>query len=261
MKNSKYNSPFDKKAKTIGFSLTILVHICIVVLAFFISMGSDSLDNPIKQENILIDFSEPPEIKPIIAQPSNQPKAEKTKPNEDIKLVQKSEAQEKGKKENLGKEASIGNIGDVAKPEVKRKDTINRHSLFNTSNNKTNQDTLAAQTAEKISKALNAGHPKGNTIIGSPKGSPTAKLKGRSVMGSLPLPIYTVQNEGQVVVKITVNRDGKVTRALAGLPGTTVVDVNLWEAAREAALKAHFNVDTEADILQTGTITYIFRLN
>ena len=224
-------------------------------------MGSNSLDTPEKEESILIDFSEPPELKPIIAKPANQPKAENATPKEDIKLVQKSEAQEKGEKENLGKESTIGDNGDIEKPEVKRKDTIDRRALFNTANNKTNQDTLAAQTAEKVTNALNSGHPKGNTIIGSPKGAPTAKLKGRSIMGSLPLPVYDVQKEGKVVVKITVNRDGKVTRALAGLPGTTVQDARLWEAARKAALKAHFNVDTEADILQTGTITYIFRLN
>jgi hypothetical protein len=48
---------------------------------------------------------------------------------------------------------------------------------------------------------------------------------------------------------------------VAGAEGTTVTDKTLWQAARKAALGAHFNMSADAPVLQEGTITYIFKLN
>ena len=42
--------------------------------------------------------------------------------------------------------------------------------------------------------------------------------------------------------------------------GTTVTNTALWNAARAAAMKAHFNMSADAPVLQTGTITYKFKL-
>jgi len=77
-------------------------------------------------------------------------------------------------------------------------------------------------------------------------------------MGSLPLPTYSVQASGRVVVRIMVDRNGNVTSAIPGATGTTVTNKILWDAAKEAALKAKFN--TSSTISQEGTITYIFTL-
>jgi hypothetical protein len=63
-----------------------------------------------------------------------------------------------------------------------------------------------------------------------------------------------------VVVEVSVNQDGKVTKAAAIGKGSTVQDVKLWKAAEEAAMKATFNVKKDAPISQIGTITYIFSL-
>ena len=54
---------------------------------------------------------------------------------------------------------------------------------------------------------------------------------------------------------------GQVQKAVAGAEGTTVTDQNLWQAARKAALGAHFNMSADAPPLQKGTITYVFKLN
>ncbi|MDR3246150.1 MAG: TonB family protein [Prevotellaceae bacterium] len=89
----------------------------------------------------------------------------------------------------------------------------------------------------------------------------THNLTGRSVVGGFPLPAYNSQSQGKVVVEVTVNQDGKVTKATAIGKGTTVTDSKLWKAAEEAALKAKFNVKKDAPISQLGTITYEFRLS
>jgi TonB family protein len=101
-----------------------------------------------------------------------------------------------------------------------------------------------------------------NTPIGPDHRQPvTHSLAGRSVIGGFPLPVYNSQNEGTVVVEVSVNQDGKVTKATAIGKGSTVQDAKLWKAAEEAALKAKFSVKKDAPISQVGTITYIFRLN
>ena len=136
---------------------------------------------------------------------------------------------------------------------------IDRRALFS-SRRSNRTDTAAVQVASEISDRLTAGHPKGNTEEGSPDGRPTARLEGRTVMGNLPLPEYSVQNAGTVVVRIMVDQYGTVTSAVPGARGTTVQDATLWEAARKAALKAKFNVSASAPAVQEGTITYVFTL-
>jgi TonB family protein len=81
------------------------------------------------------------------------------------------------------------------------------------------------------------------------------------VNGTLPRPSYAVQAAGTVVVDIWVDNYGNVQKAVAGAEGTTVTDKTLWQAARKAALGAHFNMSADAPALQKGTITYIFKLN
>ena len=78
--------------------------------------------------------------------------------------------------------------------------------------------------------------------------------------GTLPRPSYAVQTSGKVVVDIWVDNYGNVQKAVAGAEGTTVTDKTLWQAARKAALGAHFNMSADAPALQKGTITYIFKI-
>ena len=74
----------------------------------------------------------------------------------------------------------------------------------------------------------------------------------------LPHPNYNSKNNGTVVVKIWVNKNGVVTRVQSGVSGTTTTDMNLWKQAEEAALKSTFSGDPNAPEEQTGTITYRF---
>ena len=87
-------------------------------------------------------------------------------------------------------------------------------------------------------------------------------LDGRNVIGGLAKPEYAVNDYGDVVVTITVNKDGEVINAVPGAKGTTTTNSTLWEAARKAALTAKFNKATSPDapVQQKGTITYKFKL-
>lgn len=250
----------ERKSRVTGVALTVSMHIALLVCCLI--TGFTYLDPPPpEQEQILIEFDEPVIQKPKQTWDGTKPRAVEPDPEKDINLVQRSEAQNKGTKSNEAPEAKVDEFGDVETPKPKREKEIDRRALFSAADNKTQKDTLAAQTAQKVSDGLKAGHAQGNTKTGETSGEPNAKLAGRSVNGTLPRPAYGVQASGKVVVEIWVDQYGTVQKAVAGAEGTTVTDKTLWQAARKAALGAHFNVSGDAPALQKGTITYIFKLN
>lgn len=76
----------------------------------------------------------------------------------------------------------------------------------------------------------------------------------------LPKPEYTIREQGTVVVRIWVSKDGFVTRAEAGARGTTTSSDALFKLATKAALKAKFSPNPNAPEEQKGSITYHFVL-
>lgn len=87
----------------------------------------------------------------------------------------------------------------------------------------------------------------------------TFDLNGRDITGDgLPIPVNTVQDEGRVVVNITVNPAGQVI-ATSINRRTNTVNPELRKAAEDAAKRARFNQINAVDN-QTGTITYYFKL-
>lgn len=248
----------EKISKVTGIVLTVAVHLCIAVFGVF--TGLKYIYPPPEEKSILIDFSEDRPLKPRQVKTGTQPRAVNADPKKDIELVQSSEAQHQGTKLNEAPEATTGPDGDVEVPEPPREKEINRRALFHSADNTTDKDTLAAQTAEKVSDALKAGHAQGNTKTGKTSGEPNAKQAGRTVLGTLPNPKFPVQNSGVVVVEIWVDNYGEVKKAVPGAEGTTVTDQKIWNEARKAAMESHFNMDATAPALQKGTITYIFRL-
>lgn len=106
------------------------------------------------------------------------------------------------------------------------------------------------------------GSPTGNSDTGATSGVGgygSFSLNGRSLgPGGLPRPTYNVQDEGRVVVTITVNPAGEVIATSINRQ-TNTVNTALRRAAEEAARKARFNqIDGVGN--QTGTITYHFKL-
>lgn len=106
------------------------------------------------------------------------------------------------------------------------------------------------------------GSPTGNSSTGAASGNGgygTFSLGGRSIgEGGLPRPIYNVQDEGRVVVTITVNPSGQVIATSINRQ-TNTVNPALRKAAEDAARKARFNSVNGLNN-QTGTITYYFKL-
>ena len=106
------------------------------------------------------------------------------------------------------------------------------------------------------------GSPTGNAAEGKSTGVGgygTFDLNGRSLgPGGLPMPVYNVQDEGRVVVTITVNPAGQVIHTSIN-KRTNTANAALRKAAEDAARKAQFNTVSGVNN-QTGTITYYFKL-
>lgn len=106
------------------------------------------------------------------------------------------------------------------------------------------------------------GSKDGNSSSGAKTGAGgygTFDLGGRSIgEGGLPRPVYNVQEEGRVVVSITVNPAGHVIATSINRQ-TNTVSTALRKAAEDAAKRARFNA-VEGVNNQTGTITYYFNL-
>ena len=84
-------------------------------------------------------------------------------------------------------------------------------------------------------------------------------LRGRGLVGSLPVPAYPGNVSGKIVIRVTVDQHGKVTNATYEPKGSTSSDAGLISAAIAAAKRAQF---TESrSYMQGGTITYNFKLN
>lgn len=108
----------------------------------------------------------------------------------------------------------------------------------------------------------NQGSPFGNSDHGANEGVGgygSFNLNGRSIgAGGLPRPAYTIQEEGRIVINITVDPKGNVIFAEIG-KGTNIDNASMRKSALDAAKRAKFNSISGANN-QSGTITYLYKL-
>ena len=84
-------------------------------------------------------------------------------------------------------------------------------------------------------------------------------LNGRSIgAGSFPRPAYTIQEEGRIIINITVDPKGNVIFAEIG-KDTDIDNASMRKSALDAAKRAKFNSISGANN-QSGTITYLYKL-
>lgn len=250
----------DKRSRMTGLLVTVVVHAAAAV--FCVTAGLKYLDPPPPETSFVIDFEEEllePE-KPVETRIGRQPQAEETDPSREVELVQKAESPYVNDRPNTTPATRPDSHGDVEVPTPKTQEPkLDPRASFPGMSQKDSKSTTP-HSATEASEGFKAGQPDGNTKEGKTEGTANAHVKGRNVVGSLPRPSYNAQMEGTVVVQIKVDQYGNVTEAIPGAEGTTVTDKNLWNAARNAAMKAHFNMSADAPVLQTGTITYKFKL-
>ena len=202
------------------------------------------------------DIQPVPEIIPDPA-PSNPRQPIITQNNEQTAAIEaeRQRKEQERKAEQERREAERKRLEE----EQRRKDAINRQmaDAFGAGNATSGSQGSAA------SGSGNQGNPQGNAGSGAQTGTGSFgsfDLSGRSLRGgSLPRPAYDVQEEGTIVVEITVNPQGDVTQAEIRLRGTNIENANMRRSAIDAAKKTKFN-SISGNQNQIGTITYRYTL-
>ena len=249
-------SNFIKEHKT-GIAGTIIFHI--IIGAIFMFFGySTPLPLP-EEEGILINFGDSdegfgqiePRISESIQEQETVQESQKTtpetttSPNDDGAITQDYEEapaiQEQGQEEKT--EETKPETKPEIKPEpkkeekkeVKKEQKVNENALFPGRNRNNDNSSSEGETQGQENQGSTTGSvDSDNHSEGSSMGTSgtSHSLEGRNPE-SLPLPAYTHQIEGKVVVEITVDKHGNVTDAVAGVKGSTTLDATLLAAAKK----------------------------
>ena len=194
------------------------------------------------------------------------------------------------KKEKTEQKTTV--VKDEAKPEVVKPKVANTtndalSSLLKGSNKGGDGDDKTAGNKGKSNGSLSAtsyygnggsgggtggGNGTGNGIgNGSGYGAGSGGGSGNGIGGgyslgnrkaiSKPAPKYTCNEEGKVVVEVSVDRNGRTVNAIAGIKGTTNTAKCLLEQAKLAAMNTKWDASSDAPEKQVGKIVYNFNLN
>lgn len=176
--------------------------------------------------------------------------------SKEITVVEKKEVKKVPVKEVIKKEAPK----ETPKPKPSKETTDALNSLLNGNSSDGNPKGEGDDKKEGV-KGNENGDPNSNKYYGN-EGTGSGgnyNLLGRIAL-SKPIEQPDCQEEGIVVVRITVDKNGKVISAKAGEKGSTNTAPCLLKPAREAALRTTWNADQKAPANQTGTIIYKFTL-
>jgi len=206
-----------------------------------------------------------------VDEPSMDPDANQTRPD---KVVPNTSPAEVASQQTSDKEIVTQDMEDapevvtkkkesnttpVATPEKKEsKPTINPNALY------TGKKNNASGTGDGTgSTPGNQGSTEGNNLTpdygegGSGFGD--SKLENRGFV-TRPNIEDNGQLSGRVAVEITVNKDGAVISARAGVRGSTLTDAVLWEKCERAVMGARLNPLENGPPTQRGIVMFVFKV-
>ena len=250
------------KEKVTGIVGTVVFHVLLLILLLFIVMDRPPME-PEAGLSVVMgeDFAMTEvEVAPQPPKPQVQPKPQK--PTPDKPLITQND--EESISVDSAKSAELQKEKVSAEQEAEQK-RLEEDAMKKASNLMANAfgkgSSMGTKGDDKIDEGT-SGAPESNMETGEKEGSGMGSwnLAGRALAGDgkLPLPAYNVQEEGRVVVTITVDPDGNVVNARIH-PRTNTTSQALRTAAVTAAKRARFNTTSNVNN-QEGTITYYFRL-
>ncbi len=236
-----------------GIIGTVLFHIALVLILFMISMKPPFPPRPVIGMEVNLGYSDQGmgDIQPKKAAVSQKQQPKPQPKQTDDKVV----TQDVEKSINLKSSKTEKKV--ETKPDVPEEPVVNNKFLFSKKSKPQDggSEGITNKTGDQGQK--NGTPNASNYVGGGGDGDIPYSLAGRKKK-SIPKPVNNSEEQGTVVVKIWVNRQGKVTNARVQVKGTTTSNSSLQNIAIKSALKAVFNSDPKAPEVQTGTITYIF---
>ena len=163
------------------------------------------------------------------------------------------------------KEESVKEVIKKEKPKEKPKPSkATQDALNNLLNGNSSDGKPKGEGDDKVAgvKGNEKGDPNSSKYYGNTGSGDGGNynLAGRKAV-SKPIEKPDCQEEGIVVVRIQVDKNGRVINAVPGVKGSTNTASCLLKPAKAAALKTKWNADGNAPSKQTGTIIYKFTLS
>lgn len=267
-----------------SFALTTVILILLVLLMFIAGM---TYLVPPPESGIAVNFGyvdaasgdiQTSQPKPTVPNPQTAPPKTNPEPEKTIEATQ-----EKVLTQDV--EESVAIPAKEVKKKVETPKVVEKKAVEETKK-EVPKPTVSQSTTDALNNMLKGGSTSGNNNSnsdgdktgtgdqGNPNGSKDAKgyygnsatgtggnyqLDGRGAL-TKPKPKYLCNEEGTVVVKVYVDREGKVVSALPGEKGTDKFAPCLLEQAKIAALATKWQPKADAPSIQTGLIIYSFNL-
>ncbi|TAI49766.1 energy transducer TonB [Flagellimonas allohymeniacidonis] len=286
----------DTRHKKKSFTLTTLLLSVLLLLLFYI--GLTYMDPPI-ENGIAINFgtmdfgkgevqpkekvrSQPKEevVKPIEEviqetvpqQPAEDKPVEKvlTQDSEEtIKINQEREAKrraDEAAKKAKAEAERIKNEKRRAEEQKRKEEEAKKRKLDALIGGIGQSDGTTSGSEGDDNQAGDKGSPEGNPYATSSYGAPGSGsgtggygLNGRSLLKKGKVQ-QDCNEDGRVVVRIVVDRNGKVIKATPGVKGTTNNAPCLLDPARKTAMLHRWNLDSNAPSQQIGFVVVNFKL-
>ena len=270
------------KDDTSAFIGTIAVHLALILILYFSVLRTIV---PNEDSGILVNFGEmytsvgayEPSYTSHPPQPETPPQPQPkpvTKPEE---LITQEEEETVSIPDKKKKEEQIsGEKAQREREETERRRREEEEKKRREEERQKQQETISNRVSDAFGMASsqqsrqgdattgtgNQGSPFGNSDAGTHEGTGgfgTFNLDGRYIgQGGLPRPTDRGQEEGKIVINITVDPNGNVILAEIGR-GTNIDNAQMRKSAIDAAKRAKFNKIKGANN-QNGTITYIYKL-
>jgi colicin import membrane protein len=290
--NDLHHFPSERNKGLIG---TTVIHVVLLVLFVLVSFSVPP--PPETEEGILVNFgtdetglgmiepsppavekeTSPPtsdatiktEEEPLLTQNTEEaPEVKKVDPEAEKKKLEKREADRKIR-EQLEAERIIKVREEMERKRIeaeqqRQADIMNRtkNALANSKNagtNSTGEGVAGGPGNQGVTSGSVDSKVRGEGSGLGDKGI-SYDLQGRGIL-KLPLPKGDYQEYGRVVVEVSVDRSGKVIKAVTSTKqGSTTFNDYLLKIAKEAALEARFVANPDGPLIQKGTITYNFIL-
>lgn len=274
----------EQKSKWIGITATLVMHT--VLFIFLLWSVLHIPDPPLEGGGMELSMalgepdmggpSEEPAADPAAVEPIPEviPDEQQTVTQdiEEVDVVAKK-TEDKKKEVPITKPVEKPIVKPIEKP-VEQPRVADARAMFKKSTSATGQGGHGDGTIpgnEGRPDGVEGGSPDGNGIGnglgGSGGGTGTGigsgdgmgfDLKGRS-LARKPDITDNSKETGKVVVGITVDRNGRVTKVQPGLKGTTTLNPTLIEKAKQGAMDARFSPKPDGPEEQFGTMTFVFR--
>jgi TonB family protein len=252
----------DKKYNKHAVVGTVIFHLGLLMALLFMALrtplplpGEEGVEVSLGYDITGSGLSQPKKLQPI---QEIQPKISKPEPKEIITQdVEETPKIVEETTKTIVPEKPVEK--QVVEEEVKEEPKVNPDALYTPlkkDQEQTNNQGDGTKAADQGKESGSSESKKKEGLAGLGEGV-SFDLEGRGSI-HLPKPAYNSMEQGKVVVKIWVNKQGKVVRVQSGVKGSTIADAQLRQLAEDAAKKSVFTPDPNAADQQVGTITYNF---